>query len=263
MKLGFIGTGAISDAVVRGLASSDYPVSEFIVSRRSDAVSRKLAADFENVRICDDNQAIIDQSDMIFLAVLPQIARDVLEPLDVPDDKKLVSLIATIPIAELKSWLGTNAQYDRAIPLPSVEHHACVTAIYPGSDDVMALFDKLGGSVAAKTIDAFDGYAAGSALMGTYFTVLESAADWMVKQGSDAADARRYLAALFSGLAQNTAKSPDKSFAELVDGHSTPGGLNEQVAKTFVRENGASALHTALDEVFARIKAASGPTDQN
>ena len=36
MKLGFIGTGAISDAVVRGLASSDYPVSEFIVSQSSD-----------------------------------------------------------------------------------------------------------------------------------------------------------------------------------------------------------------------------------
>lgn len=257
MKLGFIGTGAISDAVIRGLASSAYPVSEFIVSRRSDAISRKLAADFENVRICDDNQAIIDQSDLIFLAVLPQIAREVLTPLHVPEGKRIISLIATLPIDDLKSWLGTKAQCDRAIPLPSVAHHACVTAIYPGSEDVMALFDVLGGAVAAKNIDAFDGYAAGSALMATYFTVLESAADWMVKQGSEGADARRYLAALFAGLAQNTAKAPDQSFAQLVAGHSTPGGLNEQVARAFVRENGTSALHTALDEVFARIKAAS------
>ncbi|RCK32283.1 hypothetical protein TH19_19510 [Thalassospira profundimaris] len=257
MKLGFIGTGAISDAMIRGLVSSDFPVSDVIVSRRGERVSSRLAADFDQVQVLDDNQAIIDQSDMIFLAVLPQIAREVLEPLHVPDGKTIVSLIATIPIDDLKSWLDTNAQTDRAIPLPSVEHHACVTAIYPGSDDVMALFGALGGAVAAKTVDAFDGYAAGSALMATYFTVLESAADWMVKQGSSDADARRYLAALFAGLAENTTKSPDQSFAQLVDGHSTPGGLNEQVAKAFVRENGTSAIHTALDEVFARIKSAS------
>ncbi|AXO13298.1 pyrroline-5-carboxylate reductase [Thalassospira indica] len=255
MKLGFIGTGAISDAVIRGLLTSDYAVDEIIVSRRSGHISAKLAADFDRVRVEDDNQAIIDQSDMIFLAVLPQIAGDVLSALRVPDDKQIVSLIATIPISDLKVWLGTNAQCDRAIPLPPVEHHACVTAVYPGSPGVMTLFEKLGGAVAAETIDAFDGYAAGSALMATYFTVLESAAQWMVKQGSDYADARRYLAALFSSLAQNTDKSPDQSFADLYAGHITAGGLNEQVAQTFIREKGADALHTALDEVFARIKA--------
>ena len=257
MKLGFIGTRAISDAVIRGLLTSDYPASEIIVSRRSAHISAKLAADFDRVRVEDDNQAIIDQSDMIFLAVLPQIAGDVLSTLRVPDDKQIVSLIATIPIADLKLWLGTNAQCDRAIPLPPVEHHACVTAVYPGSPDVMALFEKLGGAVAAETIDAFDGYAAGSALMATYFTVLESAAQWMVKQGSDYADARRYLAALFSGLAGNTDKSPDQSFADLYEGHITAGGLNEQVAQTFIREKGTDALHAALDEVFARIKASA------
>lgn len=211
MKLGFIGTGAISDAVIRGLLTSDYRVDEIIVSRRSAHISAKLVADFDRVRVEDDNQAIIDQSDMIFLAVLPQIAGDVLSALRVPDDKQIVSLIATIPISDLKVWLGTNAQCDRAIPLPPVEHHACVTAVYPGSPDVMALFEKLGGAVAAETIDAFDGYATGSALMATYFTVLESAAQWMVKQGSDYGDARRYLAALFSGLAGNTDKSPIKA----------------------------------------------------
>ncbi|MEQ9346870.1 MAG: pyrroline-5-carboxylate reductase [Thalassospira sp.] len=257
MKLGFIGTGSISDAVIRGLLTSDYPVDQVIVSRRGERFSTKLAADFDKVRIEDDNQAILDQADMIFLAVLPQIAKDVLSGLSVPKGKKLVSLIATIPIDDMKAWLNTDAQFDRAIPLPPVEHHSCVTAVYPGSPDVMALFDKLGGAVAADTIDAFDGYGTGSALMATYFTLLESAAQWMVAHGSDYGDARRYLAALFSGLAENTNKSPDQSFSDLYDGHITVGGLNEQVAQTFLREKGGAAIHTALDEVFARIKAAS------
>ena len=79
----------------------------------------------------------------------------------------------------------------------------------------------------------------------------------MVAHGSDYADARRYLAALFAGLSDNTIKSPDQSFATLVEGHSTPGGLNEQVAQTFMRQKGGAAIHSALDDVFARIKAAS------
>ncbi|MCC9620974.1 NAD(P)-binding domain-containing protein [Thalassospira sp. MA62] len=256
MKLGFIGTGAISDAVIRGLMTTDYPVDEIIVSRRSDAVSAKLASDFAKVSIKDDNQAIIDHADMIFLAVLPQITKDVLTGLAVPSDKQIVSLIATVTIDNLKTWLDTDARIDRAIPLPSVEHHACVTAIYPGATDAAGLFEKLGGAVVTDSIDAFDGYAVGSALMATYFTVLESAAQWMVKNGSDYDDTRRYLTALFSGLAGNTEKSAPKSFADLVDGHATPGGLNEQVAKTFVRENGTAAIHAALDDVFARIKLA-------
>lgn len=258
MKLGFIGTGVISDAVIRGLLSTDYSVSEIIVSTRGRAFSQKLTDDFEIVRAEDDNQAIMDSADMVFLAIRPQDAEKVLTGLKAGPDTQIVSLIATIPIETLQGWISGGASFDRAIPLPSVAHCNCVTAVYPGSDNVIALFDKLGGAVAADTIDAFDGYAAGSALMATYFEILENAAQWMVAQGSDYADARRYLAALFSGLSDNTLKSPDQSFAELVYGHATPGGLNEQVAQTFIREKGGEAIHTALDDVFARIKAASG-----
>lgn len=257
MKLGFIGTGVISDAVIRGLLSTDYSVSEIIVSRRGREFSQKLAAEFDRVSVEDDNQAIMDAADMVFLAVRPQIAEKVLSGLKAPGSTQIVSLIATIPIATLQGWISGGTSFDRAIPLPSVAHCNCVTAVYPGAPDVVALFDMLGGAVAADTIDAFDGYAAGSALMATYFEILENAAQWMVVQGSDYADARRYLDALFAGLADNTLKSPDQSFAALVEGHSTPGGLNEQVAQTFLHEKGGAALHSALDDVFARIKAAS------
>lgn len=257
MKLGFIGTGVISDAMIRGLLSTDDAVSEIIVSRRGREFSQKLAAEFDAVRVEDDNQAIMDAADIVFLAVRPQIAEQVLSGLKAPANTQIVSLIATIPIAKLQGWISGGASFDRAIPLPSVAHCNCVTAVYPGAPDVIALFEKLGGAVAADTIDAFDGYAAGSALMATYFEILESSAQWMVAHGSDYADARRYLAALFAGLSDNTIKSPDQSFANLVEGHSTPGGLNEQVAQTFMRQKGGAAIHSALDDVFARIKAAS------
>ena len=78
MKLGFIGTGVISDAMIRGLLSTGDAVSEIIVSRRGREFSQKLATEFDTVRVEDDNQAIMDAADIVFLAVRPQIAEQVL-----------------------------------------------------------------------------------------------------------------------------------------------------------------------------------------
>ena len=72
MRLGFIGTGVITEAIITGVVKSEYPVSDIFVSLRNREVSKRLAMMSSKVKVLDDNQAIIDQSDMIFLAVLPQ-----------------------------------------------------------------------------------------------------------------------------------------------------------------------------------------------
>lgn len=41
MKIGFIGIGVISDAIVRGLMKSDIEMS-FLLSRRSKSLSERL-----------------------------------------------------------------------------------------------------------------------------------------------------------------------------------------------------------------------------
>ncbi len=44
MKLGFIGTGVITEAIVTGLLSSDYPFDGIILSQRNTEISARLAA---------------------------------------------------------------------------------------------------------------------------------------------------------------------------------------------------------------------------
>ena len=44
MKLGFIGTGAITEAIVVGLMEAEYPLSEIVVSARGAATAARLAA---------------------------------------------------------------------------------------------------------------------------------------------------------------------------------------------------------------------------
>ena len=102
MKLGFIGTGVITEAIITGLTRSDYPASDIFVSLRNRQVSERLVKMSPKVHVLDDNQAIVDQSDIIFLAVLPQQAEQILYPLQFGDLAHIVSLIATIPIERLR-----------------------------------------------------------------------------------------------------------------------------------------------------------------
>ncbi|MBB3393783.1 pyrroline-5-carboxylate reductase [Rhizobium sp. BK060] len=74
-KIGFIGTGAIADAMVRGLLTKPAVVSQVTISPRNAEIAQRLAADFAEITVAADNQAVIDASDMVVLAVRPQIAQ--------------------------------------------------------------------------------------------------------------------------------------------------------------------------------------------
>ena len=119
MKLGFIGAGAITEAIVLGLMEAEFPLSEIIVSARGAATAARLAASFEKVRVCNDNQEIVDVSDILFLAVRPQIAEEVISPLAFPGGTAIVSLIAMLPAEKIAEWIEHPVDVTRAIPLPS------------------------------------------------------------------------------------------------------------------------------------------------
>ncbi|MEW9612719.1 pyrroline-5-carboxylate reductase dimerization domain-containing protein [Shinella sp. S4-D37] len=181
------------------------------------------------------------------------MARAIIGALSFPPSCKIVSLIATIRSETLAEWIGRAGSITRAIPLPSVAELSGVTAIYPQDQVVEELFGQLGQVVAAASLGEFDGYAAASALMGTYFGLLATAAGWMVERGADNQRARAYLGSLFHGLAQTTA-ADERSFSDLIEAHSTPNGLNAQAWQQFRADGGAKILRDALAAVALRLE---------
>lgn len=251
-RLGFVGTGTITAHVLRGLKASDLSDWPVLLSPRNAGVAAELAASLPGVTVAADNQAVVDGSDLVVLAVRPQVAEAVVGPLRFRPGQRIISLIAGLPIATIRDWTGV-AQVTRAIPLPFVEDRRDATPVFPPDPEAMALFDALGRALPVHDAGAFDVYAASSALMGTYFGVVEEAARWAEDKGLPEADARAYLASLFSNLGEvlrhSTASLPD-----LRDAHSTKGGLNEQVFAEFVAHGGAAALAAGLDSVLARLR---------
>ena len=247
MRLGFLGTGTIAAAMVEGLGGSA------VVSPRGAAVAADLARRFPDVTVATDNQAVVDQSDLVVLSVRPQIVEEVLRGLRFRKGQKLVSLVAATQIDTIRSWIGLDIPVIRAIPLPFVASRRGVTPIFPPDAEVAALFHRLGQAIECRTQPEFDLLAVGSALMGSYFGILEMAQDWLVTQGLPEPAVRDYLAGLFANLGC-VAELGGKDFADLRVEYSTKGGLNEQVFRVFREEGGDVALRTALDQVLARVR---------
>lgn len=251
ISLGFLGTGTITAAIVRGLKASalrDWPV---VLSPRSTALSAELAASLPGVTVGASNQDVIDNSEVVFLAVRPQDAEAVIRPLAFRPGQRIVSLVAALDVATILAWTGVSS-ITRAIPLTFVEQRAGVTPIIPPDETAAKIFSALGTCIQVSDIDAFDGYAAASALMGTYFGIAEAAQGWLVANGLRPDESELFLRHMFGSLGDVMRAKP-LSLGELRAGHSTRGGLNELAYERFMGAGGGKALNTGLDAVLARI----------
>ena len=99
IRIGFLGCGTIASAIARGVATQTHvPVASIAVTRRSESKSSKLLHDFPSlVSIHDDNQDVLDKSDLVFLCTLPQLANEVLQGVGFDESRhNLISLVVRI-----------------------------------------------------------------------------------------------------------------------------------------------------------------------
>ena len=102
MKIGFIGTGQITKAVVIGIVNSKLKVSKIFISERNKKISRNLQIKSKKIKIIKNNQDIVDKSNWIFLAVTPNVGNKILNKLKFKQNKLIISFISTIDLTKLK-----------------------------------------------------------------------------------------------------------------------------------------------------------------
>ncbi|GAA1515501.1 NAD(P)-binding domain-containing protein [Brevibacterium permense] len=259
--IGVIGVGEIASAMVEGLSGGTATTENggapetglrFVLSPRNAERARHLADTIETAEVAESNQEVVDRSDLIVLAVLPQQAAGALGALDIPAEKTLVSAVAGIPTDELSALLPHDPDIVRIIPLPAVRERKGVTAMFPADGDVEALLDLLGGSVTAADETKFSTLSAVTATMSAHFAFLQTITAWLVDRGWDQADADHFIRGQFIGLG-TTLDQSEAPIADLVAAHETPGGLNEQVNRDWMDDTNRANLAAALDRVFIRV----------
>lgn len=252
MRIGFIGSGAITSAVVTGLSKSIYFHSKILLSPRSICVSAKLARDFESVQVAKSNQEVLDFSDVICTAVRPQVATELLKSLSFRSDHQVISFIATYSLEKLSRLLAAQSIV-RAIPLPTISNMDYTTPIFPVTPAATVLFSSLGGVVALGNESELDAISAVTALMGDYFARQDLIMQWLTDRGVSAVTSRSYLDGFFKGLARTSANSAS-SYQTLIAEHMTKGGINKQLFRYVKSCQIDDIYRKALDATLERVQ---------
>ena len=107
-KIGFIGAGNMAGALAKGLlATKRYRARDHWASDADVGQLRRFAR-AHAVERAPDNRALVADSEMIVLAVKPQVMAAVLDEIrpQVTRRRLFVSIAAGIPTARLESGLG-------------------------------------------------------------------------------------------------------------------------------------------------------------
>ena len=253
MRIGFIGTGTITSAIVSGLSAVDSTTFTFLLSPRNAGVGAALASAFDTVTVAASNQAVLDGCDIIMLAVRPQVALGVLESLHFRPDHHVISLMALISIERVQALVAPATSVVRAIPLPMVATRDGVTALYPDDPTARAIFSPLGSIVALDSPEHFNAFSTATATMAPYFAFAGEVTDWLIRQGVSPTTARSYIAGMFQGLATVAANPSAQPFPTLAKNFATAGGINEQALAHLTRVGALKAVSDALDGVLYRM----------
>lgn len=79
MKIGFVGAGNMGGAIIRGILNRQlFSPQDILISSLPSPQLDQLLAD-TGVILCPDNSNLIEKSDIVFLAVKPQVMPAVLQ----------------------------------------------------------------------------------------------------------------------------------------------------------------------------------------
>lgn len=233
-RLGFIGGGNMAEAMIKGLLSAAFIEAKNVFvsdprSERLDSLHREY-----RVKPAAGNRDLVDKSDIVILAVKPQIIKDVL--LDVRDgvtgEKLIISIAAGVPIKIIEDTLsdGGRKSVVRTMPNTPALVQQAITAIAAGTqvsktDMKIAhrVFEAIGKTVDVEEahLDAVTGLSgSGPAYV---FLILEALSDAGVKMGLSRSVANALTLQTVLGaakLAQESGKHP----GELKDMVTSPAG---------------------------------------
>ncbi len=264
IKLGFLGGGNMSQAILKGLVYSSVIDSKNITV--SDVASEKLK-DLQKeykVRTTLDNRDLVQTSDVIIISVKPQNVDEVLtEVQDLTSDKKLfISVAAGVPIRKIIDALTPGSRKKLAIARTMPNTPALVlegvTAISfseqvkkTDKKVVHQIFEAVGKTVEVEEekLDAVTGLSgSGPAYI---FTIMEALSDAGVKMGlsRDVSNKLTFQMVLGSAkLALESGKHP----GQLKDMVTSPGGTTIHGIHALEVGGVRAALIDAVEEATRR-----------
>jgi pyrroline-5-carboxylate reductase len=134
-RIGFLGAGNMAAALIKGLLHGKVVPAERIIASDVKAERLEQLHGSHGIRTTADNHVLLRESDVVVLAVKPQVIDRVLTEVgaDVRPDQLVVSVAAGVPIEALEGRLPRGSHVVRAMPNTPATVQAGATAIAGGS----------------------------------------------------------------------------------------------------------------------------------
>jgi len=257
-SLGFIGAGNMATSLIGGLLGNGWAVNRICVADPAPQRRRAITQRF-SVTAFADNGNVVENANIIILAVKPQMMKDVLTPLAVPLQQYqplLISIAAGVRLHSIENWGGGRLPTVRAMPNTPALVGAGASGLYANSavtdaqrEAAESILRAVGTTVWLDDESQLDTVTALSGSGPAYFFYLMEA---MQQAGTDLgleADTARLLTLETALGAARLALQEQESFADLRRRVTSPGGTTESAIAAF----DAAGAH---DTVIAAVDAA-------
>lgn len=244
-KIGIVGAGKIGSAIARGIIRAGLVnTDQVMASDVSDPLRQAIAKEL-GVRVTADNRELCEFSEVLILAVKPQVLDAVVRDLgkSLGKGKLVVSVAAGVPIFQIEAGLPPGSRVVRVMPNICCVVGAGAAAYAVGShataedsEIVASILNSFGVGlpVEEKDLDAVTGLSgSGPAYV---FLFIEALADGAVKVGLSREIALKLAMQTVYGAARMALESA-KHLGELKDDVTSPGGTT--IAGLFALEQKA------------------------
>ena len=253
--IGFIGTGNMGSAIIKGLLNSDFTRPENIIASRRNTVLLTIMKDDWGIQATPDNKEVAMKADILFLAVKPHMYEGVIKEIrdEVSADTIIVNIAAGVSIADVETYFGRSMKVARAMPnTPSLVGEGMIGVCFnervseDEQDEIVDLFSNLGKAevITEDLINAVIGVSGSSPAI--LYMVIEALADSAVKNGMPRAQAYTFAAQAMVGAGKivlDTGEHPGK----LKDDVCSPGGGTIEAVIVSEDKGLRSAIMAAMD----------------
>lgn len=261
LTIGFVGAGNMAQALISGILAKGLSPDRILASDPSQSCRDTLAA--SGVRVTEVNREVVSQSDIVILAVKPQLMRQIAEPLagSLNDQHQplIVSIAAGISSAMLASWLEGDYPIVRCMPNTPALLQAGAAGLYATdavSDEQRAVSGRLLSAVGEVVwLESEAEIDAVTALSGSgpayFFFMLEAMISKAVELGLSEDKARLLAQQTALGAAKMTIESDD-AIESLRARVTSPNGTTHAAISSFEHNRLAAVIAEAMQAAYDR-----------
>lgn len=248
-RIGFLGAGEIASVMVQTIAGDGHQIT---VSRRSEQVSAALEAAYPGLRRAE-NQTVIDNSDIVVLCLLADVARAALPGLSFRKGQTVISVMARMSVGELQELCAPARDICMAIPLPPMPMGGTPLACYPENPRLTEIFGAHAQIHPCPSEAALNAHFAATGMLLPFLDQIDLTAGWLAGFTGDKGQASAYLAGLIGGYCRLLTGPEAPPLAQLRAGLGTEGGLNQTLSKALKDSGAHNALRDGLDGLRAGL----------